>query len=214
MRFGILGPMQVRAADGTLIAVGGPRPRALLALLLLDTGHVISTDRLIDELYGGHPPKEAANALQAQVSRLRKKLGNDIIELHPGGYRIKVDPNDIDLYRFTKLAEEGRNSLERGEHSSAAEQLEQALGLWRGPTDIPWLEEARLNAIEDHAEAQLAQGKPPIAELQQLTTSYPLRERLQSLFMRALQQQGRQAEALTVFENTRKTLADELGVDP
>jgi predicted ATPase/DNA-binding SARP family transcriptional activator len=220
MRFGILGSTQARAADGTPVAVDGPRPRALLALLLLDAGHVVSTDRLIDGLYGEEPPKEAANALQAQVSRLRRKLGGDVIELRPAGYLLRADPEDVDVHRFTRLAREGR---EAGD----AALLREALELWRGPAlaDIvaPFaapqaarLEELRLTAIEDRADAELAHGEAQalIPELQELAKAHPLRERLHGLLMRALSGSGRQAEALTAFESIRRTLADELGADP
>jgi predicted ATPase/DNA-binding SARP family transcriptional activator len=223
----MLGATQVRAADGGAVAVGGPRPRALLALLLLDAGHVVGTDRLIDGLYGEAPPKEAANALQAQVSRLRRKLGGELIELHSAGYRLAVDPDDVDVHRFTRLAQEGRQALAAGQHGQAASLLKDALGLWRGPAlaDIEAsfaepqaarLHELRIAAIEDRAEAGLALGDAQslVAKLEELAKAHPLRERLHGLLMRALSGSGRQAEALTVFEDTRRVLADELGADP
>ncbi|HVV08853.1 BTAD domain-containing putative transcriptional regulator [Amycolatopsis sp.] len=217
MWFGLLGETEVRAADGSPVAVGGPRPRALLALLLLDAGHVVSTDRLIDGLYGEQPPKEAANALQAQVSRLRRKLGGELIELTPAGYRLTVDPDSVDVHRFTRLARETDDAAVLGE----------ALALWRGPAladiEAPFaepqaarLEELRLTAIEDHADAVLAGGgaESLVPELQELAKAHPLRERVHSLLMRALNSSGRQAEALAAFEGIRRNLADELGADP
>ncbi|KAA9165811.1 AfsR/SARP family transcriptional regulator [Amycolatopsis acidicola] len=213
MWFGLLGELEVRTADGEPVAVGGPRPRALLALLLLDAGRVVSTDRLIDGLYGEEPPREAANALQAQVSRLRRKLGGDLIELTPAGYRLVVEPDSVDVHRFERLIREG--------------DVAEALSLWRGPAladiEAPFAEpqaarlgELRLNAVEDHAEAVLSRGdaKAVIAELQELTKAHPLRERAHSLLLRALSGAGRQAEALTAFEEIRRNLADELGADP
>ena len=226
MWFGVLGPVVVRHADGTEIAVGGPRPRALLASLLLDAGRVVGTGRLIDELYGEEPPGGAANALQAQVSRLRRKLGVPI-ELSAAGYRLAVDPGDVDVHRFAHLAREGGQALRAGMHAEAARLLGDALALWRGralaDVEAPFaepeaarLEDARLAAVEDHAEARLAigDGEPSLAELRELTRVHPLRERPWSLLVRALTAAGRQAEALTAFEDARRVLADELGADP
>ncbi|MTD52827.1 BTAD domain-containing putative transcriptional regulator [Amycolatopsis pithecellobii] len=217
MRFGILGPV---LADGE---VGGPRPRALLALLLLEAGRVVSTGRLSEALYGDEPP--GANALQAQVSRLRRRLGVPI-ERQPAGYRLVVDPDDVDVHRFARLAGAGRQALHTGEHAEAARLLREALLLWRGPAladvEAPFAEgqavrlaEERATAIEDLAEAELALGEAEVApELRELATAQPLRERTQSLLVRALSKSGRQAEALAVFEGTRRRLADELGADP
>jgi predicted ATPase/DNA-binding SARP family transcriptional activator len=217
--FGILGPVEVRAADGTPMAVGGPRPRALLALLLLETGHVVGTGRLIDGLYGEAPPRDAANALQAQISRLRRVLGDGVIESHPAGYRLAVDPEQVDAHRFTRLAAEGRQELAAGRAEPAATLLAEALTLWRGPAEVPAarLDELRLSAVEDRVEAELARGGDAaalVAELREFVEANPLRERFRGLLMRALQASGRQAEALTVFEDARRTLAGELGADP
>ncbi|HKS47282.1 MAG TPA: BTAD domain-containing putative transcriptional regulator [Amycolatopsis sp.] len=224
MWFGILGVTEVRADDGTPVAVGGPRPRALLALLLLETGRLVGTSELIDDLYGENPPKDAGNALQAQVSRLRRRLGTDLIEFHPGGYRLKVDPDQVDVHRFTRLARAGRQALETGEHRKAAALLAEGLAYWRGEPELPEtpaarLSELRLSAVEDRAEAELAAGlrgesRELVTELQVLVAENPLRERLHGLLMRALRASGRQAEALTAFEDARRTLADELGADP
>ncbi|MEW1587708.1 winged helix-turn-helix domain-containing protein, partial [Micromonospora vinacea] len=135
MRFRILGPTQVVLPDGREVPVGGPRLRALLALLLLDAGRVVSAEHLIDGLYGEHPPRGAANALQSQVSRLRQALpaGHDPVEFHPAGYRLAVDPEDVDAYRFERLAEAGRRALVDGDWPRASAVLREALELWRGP---------------------------------------------------------------------------------
>ena len=220
MRFGVLGPVLARTAGGDEIAVGGPRPRALLAVLLLDAGRVVGTDRLIDALYGEEPPGDAANALQAQVSRLRRKLGVRI-EHQPAGYRLDVEPEDVDLHLFTRLTREAQQAQE------AATPLREALALWRGPAladvDAPFaepqaarLEELRVAAIEDLAEAELRLGdaSEPIERLRELTRAHPLRERAHALLIRALTAAGRHTEALAVFEDVRRTLADELGTDP
>ncbi|WFE51485.1 BTAD domain-containing putative transcriptional regulator [Micromonospora sp. WMMD1155] len=227
MRFRILGPTQVLLADGREILVGGPRLRALLALLLLDAGRVVPADRLIDGLYGEHPPRGAANALQSQVSRLRQALPaeQNPVEFHPAGYRLAVDPEDVDAYRFERCAEAGRRALAAGEWSRAAAVLREALELWRGPAlaDVPGapaqaarLDELRLAAIEDRVDADLASGASPalVAELREFVVAHPLRERSRGQLMRALSALGRPAEALAEFEDARRTLADQLGADP
>jgi predicted ATPase/DNA-binding SARP family transcriptional activator len=233
MRFGILGPTQVRRGDGREITVGGPRLRALLALLLVDAGKVVTLERLIDGVYGGNPPGEATNALQSQVSRLRHLLRDEDrpgspVEFLPAGYRLAVDADQVDAHRFERLAAEGRRALGAGDPPHAASLLREALDLWRGPAladvgDVPFaqaqavrLEELRVSAVEDRVEAELTLGGPPtlVAELEQLVAAYPLRERLRGQLMRALSAGGRQAEALAVFEEARRTLAEELGADP
>ncbi|WP_433648779.1 BTAD domain-containing putative transcriptional regulator [Micromonospora zamorensis] len=230
MRFRILGPTQVVLADGREVPVGGPRLRALLALLLLDAGRVVSAERLIDGLYGEHPPRGAANALQSLVSRLRQALPaeHSTVEFHPAGYRLAVDPADVDAYRFERLAEAGRRALAGGDWPRAAAVLREALELWRGPAladavgvagapaQAARLDELRLAAIEDRVEADLALGAQSalIAELRELVVAHPLRERSRGQLMRALAALGRPAEALAEFEDARHTLADQLGVDP
>ncbi|MGW0191817.1 BTAD domain-containing putative transcriptional regulator [Nonomuraea sp. NPDC003201] len=227
MQFGILGPLQVRSPDGEPLAIGGPRPRALLALLLLDAGRMVSVERLIDGQYGDRPPTEAANAIQAQISRLRRSLPAGLIEFHGAGYRLAVSPDDVDAHRFERLSREGRRLLAAGRFPGAASSLREALELWRGPAladvaDAPFagpqalrLEELRVSAMEDLMEAEL--GLPegsPVAALQDLVAAHPLRERPRGLLMRALEAAGRPSEALTVFDETRRLLADELGTDP
>lgn len=230
MWFGILGAVEVRQPDGNLMAVGGPRVRSLLALLLIDADRVVTTERLVDGLYGDEPPVGASNALQSQISRLRRGLKDEggIVEFHPAGYRIAVDPDQVDVHRFERLAIRGRRALNAGEHATAAALLREALGLWRGPSlsdvvDTPFvrtqqsrLEELRIAAFEDRAEAELSRGeyRDMLGELAELAAAHPLRERLQAQLMRALQATSRQAEALDVYENTRRLLSDELGADP
>ncbi|MFI7129013.1 BTAD domain-containing putative transcriptional regulator [Nonomuraea sp. NPDC050153] len=227
MRFGILGPLLVRSPSGEPLVIGGPRPRALLALLLLDAGRTVSVDRLVDGQYGDRPPAEAANAIQAQVSRLRRSLPAGLIEFHGAGYRLAVSPDDVDAHLFERLFREGRRLLAAGRLPAAASSFREALELWRGPAladvaDAPFagpqalrLEELRLSAVEDLMEAEL--GLPegsPVAALQDLVAAHPLRERPRGLLMRALEAAGRPSEALTVFDETRRLLADELGTDP
>ncbi|MEV6941211.1 BTAD domain-containing putative transcriptional regulator [Streptomyces sp. NPDC051172] len=224
MRFGILGPLEARTDDGAPVDPGGPRPRTLLTLLLLDAGRSVSTDRLIDGLYGAEPPAGAANALQSQISRLRRRLAPHAeIEATPTGYRIATTPDTVDALRFEQLVAQARTVA--GDHRQAAAQLREALALWRGPAlpDLPdahaeaaRLEELRLAAVQDRIEADLALGGGPelVPELRVLLSAHPLSERLYGQLMRALHAGGRPAEALTVYEDARRTLADELGADP
>ncbi|GAA1589770.1 BTAD domain-containing putative transcriptional regulator [Actinomadura kijaniata] len=227
MRFGILGPVEARRGDD-VIAVGGPRVRALLALLLLDAGRLVPAERLIDGLYGQDPPAGAANALQSQVSRLRRGLGDaGLVEGHAAGYRLAVERDAVDVHRFERLAREGREALSKGAPGQAAALLREALELWRGPAmaDLaaPFaaaratrLEEARAAVVEDLAEASLATGRHPeaLGALRGLVAEHPLRERARGLLMRALYLDGRQAEALAAYEDARAALAEELGADP
>jgi predicted ATPase/DNA-binding SARP family transcriptional activator len=224
MRFGILGAVEVRRG-GEAVPVGGPAVRALLAMLLLDAGRIVPAERLIDGLYGDDPPSGAANALQSQVSRLRRSLGDAApVEGLAAGYRIGVERDDVDAHRFERLAGEARRAATP---EAAAALFEEALGLWRGPAladvSAPFaagqaarLEEERAAAVEGLAEARLRAGDPEaaVAPLRGLVDAQPLRERARALLMRALHGGGRQAEALAVFEDGRRVLADELGADP
>ncbi|WP_433472167.1 BTAD domain-containing putative transcriptional regulator [Spirillospora sp. CA-142024] len=227
MRFGILGETRAWHGDGGEVPLGGPARRALLALLLVRPGEVVSADRLADEI----DPAGAlsAHSLQSQVSRLRSALGaGAAIERAGAGYRIVVEPDDVDASRFERLAGEGRAALADGDAARAVALLNEALKLWRGPAlaGLPEsdtaqgaavrLEEQRLGALEDRIEAGLRLGehRAAVPELRELVGRHPLRERPAGLLMRALFAEGGQAEALVVFEETRRHLADELGADP
>ncbi|HEY3470150.1 MAG TPA: BTAD domain-containing putative transcriptional regulator [Amycolatopsis sp.] len=226
MQFAILGPVEARRSDGTPVALGGPQLRGLLALLALDAGRVISADRLIDGLHGDHPPDGAADALQSQVSRLRRRLRDGgapdgLVEFTPAGYRLAVDPENVDVHRFDRLVTQARDTPDP---ATRLDLLDRALALWRGPAldglaDPPTaarLAELRLAATEDRVDAALALGDHDrlVAELRALTAEHPLRERLAAQLMRALHGSGRSAEALTVFAEVRERLAEELGADP
>ena len=131
MEFRILGPLEV--SDGDVeVSLGGPKPRALLALLLIHANEVVAADRLIDELWGEHSPERAAGALRVNVSRLRKALPPDVLTTRAPGYLVRVEPEQLDLHRFERLADEGRSLLARGLAADAAERLHDALSLWRG----------------------------------------------------------------------------------
>ncbi|MEO3875048.1 BTAD domain-containing putative transcriptional regulator [Nonomuraea sp. B12E4] len=233
MRFGVLGALGVWSADGETFAVGGPQLRSLLAMLLLNVGRTMGVGRLVEGMYGPQAPSGAGHALQSQVSRLRRRLKaagekGDLLQFGPAGYRLLVDPDDVDAHRFERLAGEGRQVLAAGDHGGAARLLGEALGLWRGPAladviDAPFageqaarLEELRVAVLEDLVEARLALGehRDLAAELPEMVAAHPLRERLRGQLMRALYGSGRKAEALQVFEDARRTLAEEFGVDP
>lgn len=222
----ILGPLEVRTNAG-IGGIGGSRLRTLLILLALDAGRIVTTRRLIAALWGDDPPAGAGNALQSLVSRLRRVLPGIAIESRPTGYRLAVDPDAVDAGRFERLVAVGR-ALVEAEPARAAQMLREALALWRGPAladvadaefaqqPIARLAELRLAATEARIEAELALGKGAelVAELTPLVAAHPLRERLRGQFMRALRAAGRQADALATYEEARRVLADELGVDP
>ncbi|GAB3138969.1 BTAD domain-containing putative transcriptional regulator [Amycolatopsis stemonae] len=229
MRFGVLGAVAAWREDGTPVAVGGPRSRTLLALLALEAGRFVPAERLIDGMYGDHPPDGAANALQSQVSRLRVAL-KDLapVEFTAAGYRLVVEPGEVDVLAFERLVREGRSLLKDGGHARAASTLGEALALWRGAafTDLagaPFavvqatrLGELRAEAVDDLVEARLALGQADdvVAGLRETVAAHPLRERPRAQLVRALAAAGRPADALAAFEDARRTLADELGADP
>ena len=207
MQFGILGPLDVRSPAGETIAVGGPRPRALLVILLLNAGRVVGVEQLIDGQYGDAPPGGAANALQAQVSRLRRDLGAELIEFHGTGYRLAIDPDDVDAHRFERLAREGRRLVSAGRPrrrgGAAAGGARPVAGARPGRSAVsgrprwPGWRSSGWRPTEDLVEAELALPEGcSVAELQRLVAAHPLRERLSGQLMRALQATGRQAEAL------------------
>jgi DNA-binding SARP family transcriptional activator len=199
-----------------------------LALLLLNANRRVSRDELGAALWGESPPPTASNAIQVVISRLRK-LVEGSAELHTerGGYLLGIDPGQLDLARFERLLEEGRAALAEGRAEVASARLREALGHWRGPaladlgyeafaqSHIARLEELRLAAIEERIEADVALGHTPlVAELTTLVREHPLRERLRAQLMLALYRSGRQADALAAYQQTRRTLVDELGVEP
>jgi predicted ATPase/DNA-binding SARP family transcriptional activator len=221
MRIGVLGTLTVTADDGAPVAVRGPRPRALLVLLALNANRVVGTDAIVAAQYGDDPPAGAGAAVQAHVSRLRKSVD---VAFDGTGYRLALDPDDVDAPRFERLAAQGRGLLAAGAHEKAAAVLREAAGLWRGPAlvDLPHgaaqaarLDELRLGALEDLVDAELAlPAGTSVADLRTLVAANPLRERLRGQLMRALHAAGRRAEAIAEFEDTRRLLADELGADP
>jgi DNA-binding SARP family transcriptional activator len=224
MEFRILGPLEVAEGDRQL-RVAGTRERALLAILLIHAGQVVSADRLIEELWGRELPGRPSNALQVVVSRVRKALADPsrLVTRKPG-YVLRVHPGELDAHRFARLVDEASQA----DQARGLAMLEEALGLWRGPAlaefavegfareEIARLDEARIRAAELKAEAELTLGRHAelVGELTALVAASPLRERLRGHLMLALYRAGRQGEALRVFQEGRSVVADELGIDP
>ena len=226
LEFRILGPLEVLTAERAL-GLGGAKQRALLAVLLLHRREVVSTDRLIDELWGEHPPATAVKTVQVYVSHLRKALGADLLLTHGHGYLLAAEPDQVDLDRFEKLAANGRSARAAGDSERASTLFREALALWRGPpladfayepfaqTEIGRLEEARLAALEDRIDADLELGAHArlVGELEALCRKHPLRERFERQLILALYRSGRHAEALRRYQQARRAMA-ELGLEP
>jgi DNA-binding SARP family transcriptional activator/class 3 adenylate cyclase len=223
VEFALLGPLEVRE-DGEPIPLGGPKQRALLAMLLLEAGRVVSQDNLIEALWEGNPPATAVASLQNFVAQLRKALGADVIETRPPGYLLRLDPGQLDLARVRSLVDAARAS----EPVRRAVLLDEALALWRGEPlaefryetfareEIARLEEFHLTLVEERAEAKLAIGAHAdvVTELEALVRTNPLRERLRAQLMLALYRSGRQAQALESYREGRELLVEELGLEP
>ena len=230
VRFRVLGPLEIRTGEDWT-SIGAPKWRSLLAALLVDAGQVVSTDRLISDLWGDEPPRGATNLISIYAHKLRKMIGDDggqLLRTRAPGYLLAVRPDDVDSLRFAALVGAGRQALADRQPDRAAPVLAEALDLWRGRPymDVPYcdpveaevrrLDEARLDALELSFEAEVGCGRHAavIAELSRLTADHPLREGLWGLLMRALDAAGRHAEALAAYARAREVIADELGVDP
>ncbi|MET8684456.1 BTAD domain-containing putative transcriptional regulator [Streptomyces sp. NPDC004732] len=226
MRYRLLGPVEAWRA-GHRLALGGPKPRALLAALLLEPGRVVSAETLIDVIWGDRPPDTARSLIQSYVSALRRALSADVIETRPPGYLIHADADVVDRAAFERLTARGRRAAATGDHAVAARLLSEALALWRGPAlggiggtlraMADRLEEARQAALEERIGAELAQaGRETelVGELTALVATHPTRERLRAQLMLALYRLGRQADALAVYTDGRDVLTEELGIDP
>jgi predicted ATPase/DNA-binding SARP family transcriptional activator len=235
MEFRILGPLEVFDRGRTL-PLGGPKQRALLAILLTQANQVVATDRLIDLIWPDEPPATANHSLQVYVSQLRKVLEPEhragapysVLISRPPGYLVSITPEDLDLGRFQRLIDEGKDSMSEGAHEAAGAKFREALGLWRGPAladfgaqafalgEISKLTEMQLCAVEDRIEADLALARHAdlTGELEALVAQHPLRERLRGQMMLALYRSGRQSEASAVYQQTRELLVDQLGMEP
>lgn len=199
----------------------------VLAHLVLRANQVVSTDQLINLVWGEDPPEAARNSLQSYVSHLRTTLGSDVLKGRSGGYLLHVDPTEVDALRFEVLVTEARG-MQSSDPERAVELFREALSLWRGPVlsdladeaslvgDLTRLEELRLSALEDRFAAELAAGRAAeaVPELEVAATAYPLRERLWAHLMLALYRSGRQADALASFTRARRVLSEDLGIDP
>jgi DNA-binding SARP family transcriptional activator len=234
MEFRILGPLEA-LDEGRVVGLGGSRQRALLAVFLLHRGETLTTDRLIDELWGERPPATATKSVQVYISRLRKTLaGGDeggsagMIVTREHGYELRLDPEHLDAHRFERLVAEGRSDLAAGRPKPAASGLEAALSLWRGPPladlayepfaqrEVARLDDLRLEALETLIEAKLALGAHAelVGQLQTLIGEHPFRERLRAQLMLALYRCDRQADALQAYQDARLALVEELGIEP
>jgi predicted ATPase/DNA-binding SARP family transcriptional activator len=228
MEFSILGPIEVRA-NGRAAALGGVKPRGLLAMLLLHANEAVSAERLALALWGEEAPVGAVKTVQVHVSRLRRALEDpDLLMTTPAGYRLRVRPGELDVERFEQRVADGRGALADGEPEGASALLREALELWRGPAlaevsalpfapaEIARLEEQHLEALELLVEADLAIGRHAelIGELHQLTGEHPWRERLHAQLMLALYRSGRQADALEAYRHAREVLVEQLGIEP
>jgi WD40 repeat protein/DNA-binding SARP family transcriptional activator len=228
MRYRILGPIEVHGPDGVVVLAGN-KLRAVLAVLLLHANEPVSADRLALALWGDDAAETATRTVRVHVSRLRRALGDgEIIATTPAGYCLRVRPDELDAAQFERLVEDGRRALAGGQPQLAATTLRDALGMWRGPAlaelafepfarvEVNRLEEERLAALEARIEADLAIGQHAgiIAELQQLVAAHPTRERLAAQLMLALYRCGRQTDALEAYQNARRVLVVEIGVEP
>jgi DNA-binding SARP family transcriptional activator/class 3 adenylate cyclase len=235
MEFKILGPLEAREGDRVL-ACKAAKQRLLLSVLLLHANEVVSSDRLVEALWGERPPATGSKALQMHVSELRDLVEPErargrpgrILVTRPPGYELRVEAGQLDLHRFEDAVDTARAAARAGLPRQAADGLRGALALWRGPAladlrfedflqaDIARLEELRLTALEDRIDADLALGRHADlpAELESLVARHPLRERLRAQLMLALYRSGRQAEALDVYQDARRALTDELGIEP
>ena len=230
MELRILGPFEVFDDAGREVRLPAGRERALLVVLALRRGEVLSTDALVDALWGEHPPSTAVKAVQGYVSHLRRLLGpgaGDVLSTRHPGYVLRIETDAVDAARFERTAREGRRALDDDDPEEALARLDEALGLWRGPAlvdfsfddfarqDIQRLEELRVEAMEDRGDALLRLGRHGelVSELGTLVDAHPLRERLRGQLMLALYRRGRQAEALDVYRRGRR-LAGELGLEP
>ncbi|MFC4855485.1 AfsR/SARP family transcriptional regulator [Actinophytocola glycyrrhizae] len=229
MRFSVLGSIEVTSDAGPL-ELGGIKQRAILGYLVLHANKVVPTSRLLQAMWEGAPPPTARKMIQNAVSGIRRVLTGPGASLrtHAPGYQLHVDTETVDLHRFRALARAGRAAIGDGEPERGAELLRSALSLWRGPaladlveagyrwSELAAVEDERLSTLEDRLEAELVCGRHReiTPELEVLTATEPLRERLCQQFMLALYRSGRQADALRIYRRTRAALVDSLGLEP
>jgi predicted ATPase/DNA-binding SARP family transcriptional activator len=228
MRFGILGPFVVADDQGREVALGGRKQRSVLAILVLHVGEVVSSDRLIEELWGDRAPSSAAKTIQVYVSKLRKALSDPVVITRGGGYALDIGHAAVDAHRFEVLLADGCGALEAGDTRVAATVLREALGLWRGPAlsdfafdpfaqdEIARLEDLRMRAVMARIDADLAlgSGSELTGEIETMIAADPFQERLRGQLMIALYRAGRRSDALAVYREVSRLLRDELGLEP
>lgn len=227
MEFRILGPLEIRRNDRP-VRITGVKERAVLAMLLLHANEPVTTDRLVDELWGASPPATARKSVQVRVAGVRRAVRGDVLLTRGDAYLVRLQPNQLDLHRFEQLLSDGSRALADGDPATAVTTLHEALALWRGPAladfayesfaqpAIARLEELRVHALELRIEAQLGLGLHDrvIVELEDLVAAHPFRERLREQLMLALYRDGRQAEALDAYRRAREEFVAELGIEP
>jgi DNA-binding SARP family transcriptional activator len=227
MEFRILGPLEVADRERA-IAFEAAKQRALLGLLLLHPNEVVSRERAVGELWGERPPATATKVLQTYVSQLRRALGAGLITTRAPGYLLEIEEEQLDAGRFRRLVAEARRLAASGERAEADVLYREALALWRGPpladvafesfarNEVGRLDEERLDALRSRIDCELALGQHEqlVTELEALVRQHPLRERLRGQLMLALYRSGRQADALAAYQDARRTLVDELGLEP
>jgi DNA-binding SARP family transcriptional activator len=238
MEIRVLGPLSVTCGGVSAIPTA-PKPRSVLALLLLRANQTVPVPDLIHELWGNEPPTSALTTLQTYILQLRKRfagalaipssaVATSILVTVPGGYQLRTRSDDFDLPRYQRLAAEGQQELVAGNDALAAELLQQAQALWRGPAlaDVPAgplllpqikrLQESRLTTMEHSLEARLRLGKhhEVLSDLAGLTVEHPLDENLHALAMVALHRSGRRQEALRLFQQLRAAMVESLGLEP
>jgi DNA-binding SARP family transcriptional activator len=231
----LLGPLEV-TMNGTVITPSVAKPRQVLALLAMNAGRVTPASVLVEELWGDEPVRSAQTTLQTYIMQLRKHFARaggegcakDVLATHYGGYLLNVPAGNVDVHRYQQLVESGNRAISSGDDETGVRMLRSALDLWRGPAlvdvqrgprleiQVTWLEESRLTAVECRIEAELRLGRhhSVLSELAMLTALHPMHENLCALFMLALHRGGRRWQALQAYSNLRRTLVNELGVEP
>ncbi|GAA2879308.1 hypothetical protein Acy02nite_77720 [Actinoplanes cyaneus] len=236
MRFNLLGPMEIIADDGRRCALTASKLAQVLALLLLKSNEITGIDLLVQELWGDEPPKSALTTLQTYVYHARRMFVREglipksrvLLLTRPRGYAIEVEPDEVDIKVFERLVKQGRAELDDGHAEQAAARLREALDLWRGPAlasitignvlqaHVTHLDELRIRAIELRIEAEkrLGRHRELLPELRSLVVAYPLNEWFHGQLITALYRSGRRAEALQAYQDLRRILRDELGIEP
>ena len=228
MKVGLLGPLEVTADDGAVVELSGRKTRILLAVMACQANRPVSSDLLVDSLWGSAPPGQADASLRVYVHHLRRAVGSARIGRRAGGYVMSLAPDELDIEQFRALAADGRRAVSADDLTRAGGLFDAALNLWRGPAlfgldstpalaaEATGVEELRLQTLEQRFEVELALGRHDgiVAELFELVGRYPMRETFPGQLMRALVASDRSAEAAAVFDATRRVLADELGLEP